>query len=631
MPPGVQPPQGAPGNFPNFNPGAGKDSKAPGAKTSKQPEAEETVTLGPGTYLTLNKALSEMMNRLEDRKKNPGVVLFSSATQMDKALLDNNHPLLGNQLLWQMRQMWDVTSILTESKARIRYLGVALRQKDVPKDHQTYQLVNDLVCVHEEAAQSLEHDLLKTTAPDVAQFFKTLLKHPIDIVKETPPSSTDAEPGPASPPGSPGLAPPSAGGGRPPGQPPGGGSFTPPGQPPGGGGSFTPPGQPPGGGGNFTPPGGVGPPGGFNPFGPPGMDKGNAGEKSQEDPTESEIRVGLDEVNVTFTLNIVLDNDELKKFQAAASTVLAALQLQMEIAVQADHRDKLALAIVDLGKQGQFPAGAFERRQNKTRIAQDPVERVSWMANLLPFLGHRSIYDGIKLEKSWKDPDNWLAARAQIPEFLDPTYPARLRSVFYPGLPMEVGATHYVGMAGVGLDAPGLPNDPAYLGKLGVFGYNRSTSLEMIRKGRGLSSTIVVIQVPPNGPGGITPWMAGGGSTIRGVPEKDSIRPFVGEHQVGGELIRRKGTFVVMADGTVRFISDQISDEVFKALCTVNGPAPEFDLDKVAPRVDREPKGKGKKPAAAPAAEEQPEAPASAGVEAPPQGDTPPAAPPKKK
>ena len=77
----------------------------------------------------------------------------------------------------------------------------------------------------------------------------------------------------------------------------------------------------------------------------------------------------------------------------------------------------------------------------------------------------------------------------------------------------------------VGQDAPEYSDsDPAAAARRGVFGYEHGTSLDEIKKNRGLSHTAVMVQVPSNGPAGVTPWMAGGGSTLRGVPEKDSVK-----------------------------------------------------------------------------------------------------------
>src|SRR5207253_3912844 len=78
-----------------------------------------------------------------------------------------------------------------------------------------------------------------------------------------------------------------------------------------------------------------------------------------------------------------------------------------------------------------------------------------------------------------------------------------------------------------------------------------------------------------------TPWIVGGG-TVRGVPETNSLAPFVSAEYKG-----QKGTFVIMADGTVRFLAkDKITDKQFQALCTIQGDKPsDEELDKIAEKV----------------------------------------------
>src|SRR5262249_42999845 len=61
------------------------------------------------------------------------------------------------------------------------------------------------------------------------------------------------------------------------------------------------------------------------------------------------------------------------------------------------------------------------------------------------------------------------------------------------------------------------------------------------------------------------PWLAGGGSTIRGIPENNSIQPFLSANYNG-----KKGTMAGMADGSVRFIPENISQKVFQHLCVVD-------------------------------------------------------------
>jgi hypothetical protein len=90
-----------------------------------------------------------------------------------------------------------------------------------------------------------------------------------------------------------------------------------------------------------------------------------------------------------------------------------------------------------------------------------------------------------------------------------------------------------------------------------------------------------MIQTPHDRGTGVSPWIAGGGATVRGVPEKNAIEPFILGKDKNNSTIGlqgRKGTFVQMADGSVRFIDQNVSDDVFKAMCTIQGPAPEkFD------------------------------------------------------
>src|SRR5262249_37301597 len=80
------------------------------------------------------------------------------------------------------------------------------------------------------------------------------------------------------------------------------------------------------------------------------------------------------------------------------------------------------------------------------------------------------------------------------------------------------------------------------------------------------ATTIAVAQVPPIFK---RPWIAGGGATVMGVPETKSVEPFVcTKHN------DQAGTFVIMADGSVRFVPASIADDLFKAMCTLKGAEP---------------------------------------------------------
>ena len=161
-----------------------------------------------------------------------------------------------------------------------------------------------------------------------------------------------------------------------------------------------------------------------------------------------------------------------------------------------------------------------------------------------------------------------------------PSYPDYLRGVADRANCRSTSApTHYVGVAGIGLDAASYSrNDPATKIKRGIFSNDGSASLDEIRKGRGLSNTMAMIQIPHDGVTGVSPWIAGGGATLRGVPEKNSIAPFILSRDKNDKPIEhqgKRGTFVLMADGSARFVDQTVSDDVFKAMATVQGPAPE--------------------------------------------------------
>jgi hypothetical protein len=117
-----------------------------------------------------------------------------------------------------------------------------------------------------------------------------------------------------------------------------------------------------------------------------------------------------------------------------------------------------------------------------------------------------------------------------------------------------------------------------------VFSYDRPTQLAEITDGA--ANTIAVIEVPPDYK---LPWLAGGGSTVRGVPEKDSARGFVRGNSGNptAEHEGKPGTFAIMANGDVRFIHENIPDSLFQAMVTIAGnePVKKEDLDKYAPLV----------------------------------------------
>jgi len=521
--------------------------------------ARGTPAASGETYATLKPALRAMLDKLEKlAPESRDRVLLSAVTDLEAARMDAP----PGQVRWRFRPLWDIAHALLDDPRRLRLLGASLVRQG-KGDPVTYRYQNAVECAGDAEARTVEKDLRDKVAPVTARFLEVLLGQKVDVV---PGEGGEPTPSPMTP-----VTPV-----RP--------------RPPGPGSRPLPPGSRPALGPGSRPalgPGGSKPP--RSPVAQPAVP--SVKEPVKVDPDKSQITLANTDKTVVFAMNIVLRNKDLPRLSALADLIMVGWRGQLELASGISHRGDLALAEKRLGEQGipdrgtppaHYPRGVFPRKDGTPRLARDPGQRISWMAGLLPFLGHEALYTRIKFDASWKDPGNWMAARTLVPEFLDPTYPDQARWAPYPGIPFPLGGTNYVGIAGVGQDAPDYSaSDPAVVAKLGVFGYERMTSLEEIRKNRGLSHTAVMVQVPYDGPAGVTPWMAGGGSTLRGVPEKDSVKPFVSTTKNG-----KRGTYLLMADGSVRFVGEDVKDEVFKAMCTIKGPADVAAFDRDAPAVE---------------------------------------------
>jgi hypothetical protein len=320
----------------------------------------------------------------------------------------------------------------------------------------------------------------------------------------------------------------------------------------------------------------------------PPAQMGAGGRDPSAPKDDKESKVSQVDARVVEKTVVVL---EVKLVEQAANFAWITGRLRQLVLQQKGHLDMAnrRLRIFDLAKamhtyldkhQGEFPRGALERTIPNSRASRPypPEQRLSWMVELLPDLGSDAAALNARIDrtKSWRDPpDNLPVAATLIPPFLNVQNPENTWWIRYPGMNAEVAATNYVGIAGVGLDAADYrPDEPSTTTKLGVFGYERTTKTSEISDGA--ANTIAIIQVPPTFK---RAWMAGGGSTVAGVPEKNSIRPFVSCTYKG-----KRGTMAIMADCTVRFISETISDEAFQALCTIKG-GESVIIDRDAPKV----------------------------------------------
>jgi prepilin-type processing-associated H-X9-DG protein len=181
----------------------------------------------------------------------------------------------------------------------------------------------------------------------------------------------------------------------------------------------------------------------------------------------------------------------------------------------------------------------------------------------VPFLlWAEQIFLDLEPAEPWDSPTN-RATRAHGTDGL--SFPVgRVPTLVCPAAPgaraeHQPGWTWYVGVAGVGPDAPTLP-----LGhpRSGLFGYDRQTPPGAIRDGA--ANTLALVETgEANGP-----WTAGGPATLRAVDP--ARRPHLGRGRPFGGL-HPGGAMVAMADGSVRFVRESIDPAVFEALATVAG------------------------------------------------------------
>lgn len=136
--------------------------------------------------------------------------------------------------------------------------------------------------------------------------------------------------------------------------------------------------------------------------------------------------------------------------------------------------------------------------------------------------------------------------------------------------------TNYVGISGVDADSPSLARDHP---RAGFFGFDRCTRLADVKDGT--SNTMAVAETAwRNGP-----WIAGGSATMRSVERAQ--QPYIGPGRPFGGL-HQGGAFVLLVDGSVRFVSDRTDARVFEALATIAGgetnssPAHHEDLKQAA-------------------------------------------------
>jgi hypothetical protein len=543
-------------------PAAGGATQGQGKTEAKpaEPEAKESTS-----YMTIAPNLKAMLDRLDAKKPMLSLAVESEPAKGKVAALSTDP--VGFDVVIKEAQI----------------VGAAI----LWKDHLTFLMEGDYGS--EDGAKRRLRDLKKTAGKDLAGKLGKRLGTDVEVLDDGETNdpfggegSGGAAPGAFGRPGMtmPGGGPPGFGGGagqrgRKGGEDEGNGRPG-PGGPPGRGGR--------GGRGGMSLGGGEGPAPGVPPgFGPPGLRGGNQNAPAEppKEPAKATAKFDIrDRTVVTMTVDLI-DSDV---YGHLLNKLLRPTMIQekgtLDMAGGRSRVHELAAATQKMAEQMQrtFPRGALDRPIPSSRAGRpySPDQRISWLAELLPYMGHGALHAQLNRAQSWRDADNIGAASTLIPQFLNANTAPESWWVKYPGVTDPVAATQFVGIAGVGLDAASYAaGDPAVADKIGIIGYDRQTAIRDITDGA--SNTMLMAQVPPFVK---RPWLAGGGSTTTGIPEKNSVKPFVSVQGNG-----KKGTVVLMADGSVRFVSETVSDEVFKAMATIKGNESVI-LNREAPKME---------------------------------------------
>jgi Protein of unknown function (DUF1559) len=228
----------------------------------------------------------------------------------------------------------------------------------------------------------------------------------------------------------------------------------------------------------------------------------------------------------------------------------AALQRAGEREVEGRCQSNMHLVnLAILGYQNghsNFPPGTWPNAE----LAHD--ERISWCAVVVPCLDDALPGSGLDLNRAWNDAGgNDAVANDRIRVWACPG-----SAGVGAGLPLP---TSYIGIAGLGVNAPLLPKSDR---RAGVFGYDRKTTMADIKDG--VANTMLIAETASVSGS----WMQGGPATVRGLDPAN--KPYIGPgRQFGG--LHRGSMCVAMADGAVRIGNDSISPNVFEALSTMAG------------------------------------------------------------
>ena len=247
------------------------------------------------------------------------------------------------------------------------------------------------------------------------------------------------------------------------------------------------------------------------------------------------------------------DGSSIAVVAVLVALLLPAVQQAREAARRTQSKNNLkmiGLAMHNYHDTFQaFPTGTIPSKKLK------PEERQSWHVLLLPFMDQAPLYNQLQVDQresaQWDRDDLIQLHGTRLPGLCNPSHSAGHK-------PDEPATTDYVGWAGVGKDAP---TEKCKAEKKGIFGYDRTTKMRDITDGT--SNTIMVSDVVAKDRG---PWAQGGPSTIRALTTKPYVN---GPDGIGSP--HAGGFHVLLADGSVRFVSQNIDQDTLESLATRAG------------------------------------------------------------
>jgi Protein of unknown function (DUF1559) len=209
-------------------------------------------------------------------------------------------------------------------------------------------------------------------------------------------------------------------------------------------------------------------------------------------------------------------------------------------------RNVILATLGHVDAKGQFPTATGPD------ASLPPESRLSWYAAITPDLDEAGLYQRIDKSGPWDSLANASIAGKRIGVLTCPDAPGAPPGGLIP--------TPFIGIAGLGADAPSLPMGHP---RAGVFGYDRQTTLADITDGTAF--TMVIAES-----GRMTgSWLSGGPATVRGLDTTE--QPYIGPGRQFGGLHPGTGAWVAYADGSVHFIRDSSDPRIFEALSTIAG------------------------------------------------------------